>query len=490
MTTELREMQPLPDEGIGPLLRPDRLSAWSWVLAYTAILSTISVLRYHVWIANGLDLGLFEQGLWLTLHKGLMAATSYTGFPIVESGGSWLVYPLALVYGVGGVGLLLVVQAFALGLGYVFIDRIGDVLGVSRHVKHLVGIAYLLSPTILGTNLFDFHPAVLAVPLFFWMLLAVMEDKALSVAVAAVLAIAASDLAPLLVLGTGIVVWWRRMPGLGIALAAGGLLLGLVDWLVLLPAASHGSMPDWVAYYASLGTTPVQGLGAVFGHPGHLVAWVGRLRSWEYVGVFLVVPAGFLITSRSHRISAWWIPALLLMEANLLSPLPIRTSPFNEFSVAAVPFIFMALIDGLSRTPLDRRRAASLLALPLLVFAVFLWQQHRTFWRSIPPESTLLQTAVSAVPQGAPVVAQNFVIAHLSDRDQAWLPDSLENHSVPAGTYVLLDPLTTTGTTPSTVLARLSQDVLRKGQADVIFSQGGITLARLVKPIRPMGEVR
>jgi len=490
VTTELRETEILPDEGIGSLLRPDRLSAWSWVLAYTAIFSTISVLRFHLWIANGLDLGLFEQGFWLTLHKGLLAATSYTGYPIVESGGSWLVYPLALVYGVGGVGLLLVAQAFALGLGYLFIDRIGDVVGVSRHVKHLIGMAYLLSPTILGTNLFDFHPAVLAVPLLFWMLLAVVEGNGLSAALAALLAISASDLAPILVLGAGVVVWWRRMPGLGIILVIGSLVLGSIDWLVLLPTANHGLLPDWTAYFSALGTTPLQGVGTVLRHPGFLVAWVGELRTWEYVGVLLVVPAGFLVLSRVHRVSAWWIPAILLMETNLVSALPIRTSPFNEFSVAAVPFIFMAVIEGLSRAQLDRRRAKALLVLPILVFVIFVWQQHRTFWRSIPAQPTVLQTAANAVPQGAPVLAQNFVIAHLSERDRAWLPARAESRPLPTGTYVLLDPLTTTGTTPPAVLTRLTQEVLKKGQADVVFSQSGIILARLVKPISPLGEFK
>lgn len=481
--TEFPEPLAPADEGLGPLLRPERLSAWCWVLAYTAILSTISVLRYHLWIANGLDLGLYEQGLWLILHHGLMAPTTYTGYPIVESGGSWFVYPLALVYAIGGVGLLLVVQAFALGLGYLFIDRIGTALGIDGRLKHLLAVAYLLSPTVLGTNLFDFHPVVLAVPLFFWMLLACVEGNDRSLLIAAALAIAASDLSPILVLGAAVVLFVRKRPAVALALVVATLILGSVDWFVALPAANHGWVPDWTTYFGALGASPLQGMAMAFSHPGRLFTWVRGLRSWEYLVALVIVPVGFLVLTRAPRVSLWWVPVLLLVEVNLLSGVPIRTSPFDEFSVTLVPFMFVAILEGLRGVSLRRRQAVALAVLSLLAFGGFVWQQHRTFWRSIPSQPTALQAAVAAVPQGAPVVAQNFVIAHLSDRSRAWLPEAVKMHALPTGTYVLLDPLTTTGTTPRSVLAGLRRDILAKGEADVIFSQNGITLVRLLRPI-------
>lgn len=479
------------DEGIGPLLRPDRLSAWSWVLAYTAILSSVSVLRYHLWIANGFDLGLFEQGLWLTLHHGLAVRGTYTGSSVLGFGGSWLSIPLALIYGAGGVGLLLVVQAFSLGIGYLLLIRLGEKLGVDRRLAHPLGLAYLLFPTILGTNLFDFHPETLAVPLFFWIILTSLEGDWWKFGVAAILAIAASDLAPILLFGTGIALVRRRPRTIGLTVCLGAVVVGGLDWLGLIPAVLHGAVPDWTTYYGALGATPAQGLATLKQNPWILVDWIRSPRPWEYIVILVSVPLFLLGWTRSSFKSPWWIPALLLVEANLVSPIPIRTSPFSEFSIEGVPFIFMAVLDGMGhgRAPDGRRGMPRLLIVPLIVFLFFLWQQHRTFWRAIPSNATALQTAVSKVPADAPVLAQNFVIAHLSDRPKVWLPSYAESSNLPRGTFILLDPSASTGTTPAVLLKALSRDLRVDGQAYVVYSQDGITLARLLKPLAPVGKL-
>lgn len=491
MTTasaRLREGQ-APDSTpeLGSLLDADALGQWAWVLAYTALLSSISVLRYHLWIANGLDLGQYEQGLWLIWHKGLMAPSTYTGLPIVTVNGSFVLTLLAPFYAIGGVGLLLVLQSFALGSGYFFVRRIAIALGVELRTAHLLGVLYLLYPTVLGVNLFDFHPQVLGIPILLALIWAVLRERWVALGVLSVLALLVDVSAPLLLLGVGVVLLARKKMVAGIVLAFGGLAIGYLDLAVLLPAVGHGALPAWSDYYRALGRTPSAGLANLAMHPGLLFAWVGHLRPWEYLVWLVATPLSLAVVHRRFGFSLWWLPALLLMEANLISSQAIRTSPFNEFSLLAVPFIFVGLSDVLTKrgVTIPKVRLSYALAIPLVLLLVFVWQQRHTYWHEIPYNATALQGAAMVVPEGVPLVAQNFVIAHLADRTQEWLPEVAASGTLARGTFVVLDPSVTTGTTPESDLQDLAIALSRAGQSRVVYKQNGVEVFELLRPLLP-----
>ena len=491
MTTasaRLREGQaPGANPELGSLLNADALGQWAWVLAYTAVLSSISVLRYHLWIANGLDLGQYEQGLWLIWHKGLMAPSTYTGLPIVTVSGSFVLVLLAPFYAIGGVGLLLVLQSFALGSGYFFVRRIAITMGTELRTAHLLGVLYLIYPTVLGVNLFDFHPQVLGIPILLALIWAVLRERWVALGVLSLLALLVDVSTPLLLLGVGVVLLVRKKWLPGGLLALGALVLGYLDLALLLPAVGHGALPAWSDYYRSLGKTPSAGIANLIARPGMLFAWVGHLRPWEYVVWLAAMPLALAAVHRRFGFSLWWLPALLLMEANLVSGQAIRTSPFNEFSLLAVPFIFASVSDVLTKrgVAMPKVRLSYALAIPLALFLVFVWQQRHTYWHEIPYNVTALQGAAAVVPEGAPLVAQNFVIAHLADRDQEWLPEVAASRTLASGTFVVLDPSVTTGTTPEGDVKDLTSALLKAGQSREVYTQNGAEVFELLRPLSP-----
>lgn len=461
-----------PEPAAGSLLAPERLGIWAWVLGYTAILTTLSVLRYDLWLATGFDLGLYEQGLWLIWHEGLRAVSSFTGHPLLVFQAAYLLIPLALLYHLGGTGALLALQAFSLGLGYVLIRRIGQTLGIGDRTCHLVGMIYLLYPVVLGSNLFDFHPVTLAVPLLLGAIHAALRQRPLASAIYVALALLTADVlvVPVLLLGLALVLQGRMRPGL--AAVGVGLGVGLLDGLVVLP---------------HLGGPPAS-LSALLGVAGIAtqspwLAWVHDLRAWEYL-VWLAGPAlGLLLAGWRGLWNAWWLPALAVVAINLGSGSIAATSPFNQLSLPAVPFVVLGLLAALRL-----RRAAPprwLVFAPALAFlAVFGWHQLRTNWHALPHNITQLATEAAAVPPLAPVVAQNFALPQLANRAVALLPGALTRHPLPAGSYVLLQPGTSTGTTPPALVRMLEQALSRKGVAVTLYAKGGVMLARTRKPIQ------
>jgi hypothetical protein len=465
--------------GLGSLLLPERLGVWSWALGYAAILCSLSVLRYHLWISTGFDLGLYEQGLWLILHHGLRAPTTYTGQPILARGAAWLLLPLAPLYAVGGAGLLLALQSLALGLGYVALRRIGHTLGVIGPSAHLVGIAYLLYPVVLGANLFDFHPVVLAVPALLAGLAATVEGRQRSALIWWAVALLARDTVslPLLVLGVALGLTGHRR--VGAAASAFALVAAFLDGGVLLPRLTHGPYPG-------LEEALRRGLGLPAGlHPW---VWLKTLRAWEYL-VWLGGPLlGLAVSARRRLLHPWWLPALAVVAVNLAENTAAATSPFNQFSVLAVPAACAALLAALAGHALESRRQRLVALGPVLLFlAVFTWHEVRTDWRAIPASADSLVAAAATVPANAPVVAQNFALPRLSDRPRAWLPQPALRAGVPRGTYVLLDTGMHTGTTPVHTIKVWLHVLARPGVAQTTFAAGNIRVWRLLRRLPSRG---
>lgn len=468
---------------LGSLLKPNRLSEWSWTLGYTAILSTITVLRYHVWLATDGDMGFNMQALWLLSHKGLLAVSTYTGHPVLADAASYVLVLLAPLYSVGGVGFLLLLQAFALGLGYVLIRRIAEHLGVEPQWAHIVGAVYLIYPTVLGANLFDFHADVLAVPLLFAAVLAALEERWLWYAFILILALLVKDTVSIVVIGLGITLLVRgKWMAAALSILAGAVILW-VDVLVVMPYLLNGTMTQWIAYYGGLGASPTAFLVRALHDPSIVLGWVRHLRGWEYL-FWLLGPLGVLIVLGQRRaISPFWVPALLLMEANLLGSSGVTTDPFNEFSLIAVPFLVVVALEalrGFAGFSAALRNAA--LLLPVILLLTFVWHVHGPDWNDRPQNSQALASAAALIPQDAPVVAPNVLAAYFADRAQIYMPSAVVGRILRKGTYVIFnasDPLALVDPDTAGTDRAVLNAVSAGGVAQVIYNQDQVAVYKL-----------
>ncbi len=391
-------------------------------------------------------------------------------------------YPLAPLYRVGGIGLLLFLQAVLYGSGGYFLWLLGRRLRLARPVLVGLVLTYAAYPALLGANLFDFHPDALAIPLLFGAVLALEQRRWHWYWPAVVGALLVKDTAPLVVGALAISLLQRRH--LAAALLTAGLS-GLVlfgDLGVVIPALTHHQMAQW-SYYRRWGATPTAGVENLLAHPWLWFAWAAQTRAWLYLGI-IFGPLLVLPPLAGGISSGYLWPALALLEVNLLSAFPAQTSPFDEFTVLAIPFLFASYAHGLSRPLPLAREIPSLqrLAAVVSLLVVLGWEAHTRYF-ALPPNGSALTAAARLVPPRAPLTAQNFVLPHFADRRELFLPP-LTGRTAPPQGYVLLDRAFSTGLLPPPALARYAAAVSLAPSCTLLFRRDGVRLFRC----RPQGR--
>lgn len=476
-----------PPPALGSLVNANRLGEWTWVLFYTAALTSASAFRFQDWFATGFDLGIFQQGLWGILHQGLGAYSSILGRPILADAASLVLPALAPLFALGGTGFLFVLQSFALGLGFWWLLRIGEDLGCNARVSRLVGILYLFYPALIAANLYDFHPDALAVPLLLAAYHYGLRGRWVAYAVVVAAALLVKDMVAIAVVGLGLSLVFGPGPGrraVGAVTVVAALAWGVFAVAVFIPWLSHQTMSQWVQYYGQYGATPAAGVRYFLHDPEALAGWVKEIRSWEYL-IWIGGPlAGWVVWVRRWNWGGWRfaLGAFFILETNLLSRFPSQTSPFDEFSLFVIPSLFVAALAVLRRVDgVTARLRLGVVGIGALFLVVMAYHLHETTWRTAPPNVAELEAAAELIPPRAPVVAQNFVMPHLATRAKLYDTNQLGTISLARGTYVVLDERYSTGnTSPRTV--QLWTRYLGK-HARTVYTGDGVAVFAVMNPI-------
>ena len=475
------------------------------IVGYTVLLTTLSLFRWQHWFATGWDLGFYQQGLWALWHRGPGAYSSMTGEPVIADTASFVLWLLAPFYHFLGTRFLLVLQSFSLGLGYWWIQQIGHDLEVSSAQSRLVGLVYLLFPALLAANLYDFHPDVLAVPLLFAAVHYALKERWLAYAVAVFLALTVKDMVAVAVVGLGISLVWgsaRRVQMIGAATIVAGLAWLFATTAYLIPLLAGHPMSQWSAYYGQYGATPIQGVKTLLSHPWRFFGWAMAKRPWEYLvwifGPLLgIVGLGVRKVGREAR---WIIAGLVVLEINCLSRFPAQTSPFDQYSLFALPSLFVSGLVGIRASStwaatmkgpkgrfsrmmamVESRRLAVALSISGIFLLVMAWHLHDTTWHGTPPNQPQLRYAASLIPRSSPVVAQNFLVPHTANRADVAVANTLGSVVLKRGTYVFLDEKFSTGTTPPAMVAQWTGFFAKHEKP--IYRKDGVSLFKIVRTV-------
>src|SRR5258707_2323624 len=214
-----------------------------FMLVYMLEMSHQAVLRYDTFKATAFDLGNMDQVLWNTIHGRLFQFTNqaidWYGPPTrLAFHFEPIILPLSLLYVFhADPRILLVFQTLALTSG-----ALPVFLLTRRYLREwpilaaLMATAYLLSPALLGVNIFDFHPVALATPLLLYAMLALTYKRYVWFLVACVLAASCKEDIPLVIALFGVLLIWKyKLPRLGITLIIGGLLWSFLAFKVIIP---------------------------------------------------------------------------------------------------------------------------------------------------------------------------------------------------------------------------------------------------------------
>jgi len=323
------------------------------MVAYAVDISYQAILRYDTFKAAAFDLGNMDQVLWNTIHGRLFQFTNqaidWYGPPTrLAIHFEPIILPLSLLYVFyADPRILLVFQTLVLVSG-----ALPVFLLTRRYLREwpilaaLMATAYLLSPALLGLNIFDFHPVSLATPLLLYAMLALTYKRYIWFLIACILAASCKEDIPLAIAMLGILLIWKyKLPRLGLTLIIGGLLWSFLAFEVIIPHFYPGIQTSNFWYrYEALGSTPAAAIINLLLHPWLLFSTFFTLDRLYYL-VGLVRSVGFLPLLAPE----WLLPALPSLAVNLLSTDPLLYSGVYHYNAAIIPFVMIAAIHGTRR---------------------------------------------------------------------------------------------------------------------------------------------
>ncbi|OCQ95300.1 hypothetical protein BCD67_02435 [Oscillatoriales cyanobacterium USR001] len=320
-----------------------------WGIVATALFFFLcSSLRHDLFQSTGFDLGIYDQVVYL-MSQGMPPISSFLGFHHLGNHAAWAVYPLALLYKIyPSVSWLFLVQSIALALGAWPIWSLSRLAGLREKQALTIAAVYLLYPVVFNTNLFDFHPEVMALPAIFGAILAAKLNKPLWFCAAILWVLGGKAVLSLTVIAMG---FWlllferRRLCG-GIA-----LILGVAWFLIatqeLIPYFS-GSEAAGVWRYTYLGNSVMEILINLVLKPQLILGKIFAFDTIKYL-FLLILPLIWLLFPFQGKIFGMrhltpLVCAIPTLAINILSDVSFQRSMAYHYSLPVIPFLLLAAI--------------------------------------------------------------------------------------------------------------------------------------------------
>uniref|UniRef100_A0A832H503 DUF2079 domain-containing protein n=1 Tax=Oscillatoriales cyanobacterium SpSt-402 TaxID=2282168 RepID=A0A832H503_9CYAN len=414
-------------------------SKLTWmVVGSMAILFVCSTLRHILFHSTAFDLGYFDQATYL-ISQGMTPIVSFWGFHFMGGHADWIIYPIALFYKLyPSVYWLLAVQAIALSLGAVPLYYLACDAGLKEGQAIAIAAAYLLHPLIFNLNLFDFHPEVIALPLLLTSVLAARRHQIGWFILCLVVILGCRDALSLTVAAMGVwLVLFEKQRVYGAIALMLGIAWLLIATQVIIPMFRPGGVES-VWRFAYLGNSlPEIALNLVL-KPHLVLSALFTLKNLEYLALlFLPFVWGLSV---SHLAPLVVIAPTLAM--NLLSTMESQKDLLHQYSLPALPFLFIAAIAALAdgKGLLQKPRRIVLFALVGFVAlakvgyfgdrylsALNTWQATRTALTTVSPTGSILTTA--------------WIVPHVTHRSTVKVAIAgIEKHDLTQFNDILLNP--------------------------------------------------
>lgn len=371
---------------------------------FAAAYAAIGLVRHWHFGSSGYDLGIFDQVLW-HLSRFEVPATTIHGLsnyfgdhfsPI------WiLAAPLYWIH--AAPETLIVLQAVLVAASilpvWAFLER-----RLPKKEAAFLVIAYALFWGLQRGVQFDVHELAFAAPLIAWMVLEIDKRSLRYLVPAFLLCFVKEDQIPLVVAAAAFVAW--RSSGRARVLAAGVAAVAFA-WFVLVVKVIIPALSDANVY----------AIGSAFnGVTADPMAFIPNIFNPTKLNTVLMwlLPFAFL-----PLISTYSLLLVPLILERFLSASPNHWGASFHYTMPLAPILAMAAGDGLSKI---KNRRTWIAAVCILLSAFLpgrqpIWKLFSPgFYQAVPFEG-VAERALAEIPDGASVVAQDFIVPHLSQRE-------------------------------------------------------------------------
>ncbi|WP_413167348.1 DUF2079 domain-containing protein [Capilliphycus salinus ALCB114379] len=317
------------------------------IVIASILLFFCSSLRHALFQSTAFELGIYDQVVYL-MSQGKPPISSFLNIHHMGNHAAWVMYFIALFYRIyPSVHWLLFIQAISLALGAWPTWGLAREAGLNRSLSLTMAVVYLLYPVVFNINLFDFHPEVMALPVFLGAILAAKLNKIFWFCLAIIWILGCKDAMSLTVAAMGIWLFFcekKRLCGI-IALFAG------VGWFIIvvqgiIPYFKAGLGPGGVGRYTYLGDSVVEIIVNLILKPRLVLERVFSWKTLEYVTLFLS-PVFWWLSPRQLTPFMSALPALV---KNILSEIDAQRDLIHQYSIPILPFLIVAMISSLAHS--------------------------------------------------------------------------------------------------------------------------------------------
>lgn len=376
-----------------------------------------SSLRHFLFRSGAWDLGIFDQAVYL-ISQNQTPFSTLLGFHILGDHAAFIFYPLALLYRiVPSVYWLLLVQSIALSLAVIPIQFLARQLNVSPKLTQVLTIVYLLYPIVFNSNMSDFHPEVLSIPMFLTAVWAVRSNRSVIFYLSLLVILVCRDALALNVIGLGVWLWiFEKKRRYGISAIVIGVPWFCVATQMIVPVfgAAPNQFDRYLSRYATFGQSYTDIAKNLILRPNLLIQ---KLATGATLGYLLVLIAPIVGWIRPRHIAPM-LGALPTIAINLLSDNDGQRSLMDQYSVPVLPFLILVALNVAASRKLPAPRflviwaAIGFLALAKYgLFSVYLQYIDWRTWHAT-------QIAIGQIPPQASVLAEFTIVPHLSQRSR------------------------------------------------------------------------
>ncbi|ACK70347.1 conserved hypothetical protein [Gloeothece citriformis PCC 7424] len=318
------------------------------IIALTSLILFISSsVRHILFQSNALDLGWFDQAVYL-ISQGKPPIVSFVDFHILGDHAAFLFYPIALFYKIyPSVYWLFIIQAIALALGAIPVWQLAIHSGLKNNQATALAIVYLLYPLIFNINLFDFHLDVIAVPAILWGVLAARLGYVGWFCVAIVIILGCKAILSLTVVAMGLwLLIGEKNRICGTIAIVTGIAWFMIATQIIIPFFTGTDAAVQMAdeRYSYLGDSLGEIALNLFLKPQLVLSKLFTLANLEYL-ILLFIP---LIWGLYPRYLTPLIAAIPPLGLNLITDYTAQKNLTHQYSLPILPFLILAVIASLS----------------------------------------------------------------------------------------------------------------------------------------------
>lgn len=411
----------------------------------------LSFWRHASYGSSSHDLGIFAQATW-QICTGNSPISSFLGVHILADHASFFLYALSAPYCLLKTpSVLLFFQSLFIALGCIPLALIGRHKGLVNLQVAAVLLAYALYPVVINITLFDFHPDVLAVPLFFVLFLS-FELSNVVVFCVSLLAIASTKaVLSLTLISYGLaILLFRRQKKMGAIALGFGVFWYVFAAKIIITVFSEGrfTIDRHAGHFKGLGSSSTEIMVNALSRPDVTLPRIFSDRTADFLGrVFS--PVAYAIAGINKNYWFYLVSSLPTLAICLLSTSKHYVSDSRMYMLPLVPFLMLMVVDYYcwSNHRLRQRFRQIPLVVGVLISVIAFESFTDTFRlagkldRSVQSRTDALDRLVGMVPADRSVLTSDKVAPHLSDRNLIRILDATVDQKPEEFDYILLDKI-------------------------------------------------